>query len=49
MLFIQFIFIIIDRALYLRRYVNRKYVFQIFQVVVVHFWIVVILPDTTET
>ncbi|CAF4903524.1 unnamed protein product, partial [Rotaria sp. Silwood1] len=48
-LLIQFIFIIIDRALYLRCNVYGKLCFQLFQVIIVHIWLFLVLPNETET
>ncbi|XP_074646694.1 piezo-type mechanosensitive ion channel component 1-like isoform X3 [Tubulanus polymorphus] len=47
MLLIQFILIIIDRALYLRKFVLGKFVFQVLLVIVVHCWIFFVLPVIT--
>ncbi|XP_064641354.1 piezo-type mechanosensitive ion channel component 2-like isoform X4 [Lineus longissimus] len=48
MLLIQFVFIVIDRALYLKKFVLGKFVFQITLVIVIHLWMFFILPLTTE-
>lgn len=48
-LLIQFVLIIIDRALYLRRNVRGKLFFQLFQVIVVHIWLFFVLPGITRT
>jgi len=48
-LLIQFILIIIDRALYLRRNVRGKLFFQLFQVLAVHIWLFFVLPGITRT
>ena len=48
-LLIQFILIIIDRALYLRRNVRGKLFFQLFQVIAVHIWLFFVLPGITRT
>ncbi|CAF1290006.1 unnamed protein product [Adineta steineri] len=48
-LLVQFILIIIDRALYLRRNVRGKLFFQLFQVIVVHIWLFFVLPGITRT
>ena len=48
MLLIQFIFIVIDRALYLKKNVLGKFIFQIILVVVIHVWMFFILPYTTN-
>ena len=47
-LLIQFILIIIDRALYLRRNVRGKLFFQLFQVIGVHVWLFFVLPGITH-
>ncbi|CAF0821922.1 unnamed protein product [Adineta steineri] len=47
-LLIQFLLIIIDRALYLRRNVRGKLFFQLFQVLGVHIWLFFILPGITH-
>ncbi|CAF0897645.1 unnamed protein product [Adineta ricciae] len=49
MLLIQFLLIVIDRALYLRRNVRGKLFFQLFQVIGVHIWLFFILPGITHT
>ncbi|CAF2706658.1 unnamed protein product [Rotaria sp. Silwood2] len=49
MLLVQFILIIIDRALYLRRNVCGKLFFQLFQVIAVHVWLFFVLPEITRT
>jgi hypothetical protein len=47
-LLIQFILIIIDRALYLRRNVRGKLFFQLLQVIGVHIWLFFVLPGITH-
>ena len=47
-LLIQFILLIIDRALYLRRNVRGKLFFQLFQVIAVHIWLFFVLPAITH-
>ncbi|CAF3646268.1 unnamed protein product [Rotaria sordida] len=47
-LLVQFILIIIDRALYLRRNVRGKLFFQLFQVIAVHIWLFFVLPGITR-
>jgi len=47
MLLAQFVLIIIDRALYLRKQVVGKFFFHIFLVVLVHVWIFFVLPHIT--
>jgi hypothetical protein len=49
LLLIQFLLIIIDRALYLRRNVRGKLFFQLFQVIGVHIWLFFALPAITHT
>ena len=47
-LLVQFVLIIVDRALYLRRNVRGKLFFQLFQVLVVHIWLFLVLPGITR-
>lgn len=48
MLIIQFFFIVIDRALYLRKNMFGKIIFQIILIFGLHIWMFFILPSTTE-
>jgi hypothetical protein len=48
MLIIQFFFIVVDRALYLRKNMFGKIIFQIILIVGLHIWMFFILPSTTE-
>ncbi|KAL3321099.1 Piezo-type mechanosensitive ion channel component [Cichlidogyrus casuarinus] len=43
----QFIFIIIDRSLFLRKNVFGKFLFQLIHVVLIHFWLFFLLPTIT--
>lgn len=48
MLIIQFFFIVVDRALYLRKNMFGKIIFQIILIVGLHIWMFFVLPSTTE-
>ncbi|TNN19135.1 Piezo-type mechanosensitive ion channel component 2 [Schistosoma japonicum] len=49
MLLVQFIFIIIDRGLFLQKQVLGKFIFQIIHVVLIHGWLFFILPHITRS
>lgn len=48
MLIIQFFFIVVDRALYLRKNMFGKIIFQFILIVGLHIWMFMVLPSTTE-
>lgn len=48
MLIIQFFFIVVDRALYLRKNMFGKIIFQLILIVGLHIWMFFVLPSTTE-
>ncbi|XP_055598919.1 piezo-type mechanosensitive ion channel component-like isoform X5 [Uranotaenia lowii] len=48
MLIIQFFLIVVDRALYLRKYMIGKILFQFFLIIGLHIWMFFVLPWTTE-
>ncbi|KAG5443888.1 Piezo-type mechanosensitive ion channel component 2 [Clonorchis sinensis] len=49
MLLVQFIFIIVDRGLFLRKQVLGKFIFQILHVLLIHGWLFFILPHITKS
>ncbi|KER24443.1 hypothetical protein T265_07873 [Opisthorchis viverrini] len=49
MLLVQFIFIIVDRGLFLRKQVLGKFIFQILHVLLIHGWLFFILPQITKS
>ncbi|KAF7259523.1 hypothetical protein EG68_03142 [Paragonimus skrjabini miyazakii] len=49
MLLVQFVFIIIDRGLFLRKQVSGKFIFQILHVLLIHGWLFFILPHITKS
>jgi len=48
MLILQFTLIIIDRAIYLRRNILGKLIFQFIQIVILHIWLFILFPVITE-
>lgn len=48
MLIIQFFFIVVDRALYLRKNMFGKIIFQFILIIGLHIWMFFVLPSTTE-
>ncbi|CDS37826.1 protein piezo2 [Echinococcus multilocularis] len=49
MIIIQSLFIVADRALFLRKQVLGKFIFQILHVILIHVWLFFILPQITMT
>ncbi|XP_017768658.1 PREDICTED: piezo-type mechanosensitive ion channel component isoform X3 [Nicrophorus vespilloides] len=48
MLILQFLIIIVDRAIFLRKNIFAKIVFQFLQILILHIWLFVIFPVITE-
>lgn len=48
MLLLQFVFIIVDRALYLRKNLIGKIVFQYISVIGIHIWLFFLVPALSE-
>ncbi|XP_050309997.1 piezo-type mechanosensitive ion channel component isoform X2 [Anthonomus grandis grandis] len=48
MLILQFTLIIIDRAIYLRRNILGKLIFQFIQIILLHIWLFILFPVITE-
>lgn len=48
MLLLQFVFIIVDRALYLRKNLLGKIIFQFISVVAMHIWLFFVVPKLSE-
>ncbi|XP_071053073.1 piezo-type mechanosensitive ion channel component isoform X2 [Onthophagus taurus] len=48
MLIVQFLLIIVDRAIYLRKNITAKIVFQFVQIIVLHGWLFILFPLMTD-
>lgn len=48
MLILQFMLIIIDRGIFLRKYIVGKVIFQFTQIFILHIWLFVVFPLITE-
>lgn len=48
MLLLHFIFIVVDRALYLRKFLLGKIIFQIVSVIGMHIWLFIFVPSFSE-
>lgn len=48
MLLLQFVFIIVDRALYLRKNLGGKIIFQFVSVIGMHMWLFFLVPVFSE-
>ncbi|KAK9732190.1 Piezo [Popillia japonica] len=48
MLILQFMLIIVDRAIFLRKHISAKIIFQFVQIIVLHIWLFILFPVVTE-